>query len=220
MGQIPSVLFLILIGAASTTAQTPSARRAPLEDSRPPLFFREDWKEIPAATPVTPEHLMNPKLQLALYGPGKDGVKKSHHETPKDDPYYIWLGECARNCAIALRDRESYVDLTGLAKIRWRTKQSGFHELRLILKLRDGTWLVSDHAEGATADWHETEFAIADVRCRRLDIKTIVEGPWVEKPDLKKVDEIGWTDLMAGGNSPASSRVDWIEVYGKPVRRE
>jgi len=69
-------------------------------------------------------------------------------------------------------------------------------------------------------DWRETEFAIADIHWRKLDIKTIVEGAWVEKPDLSKIDEIGWTDLMVGGNSPASSRVDWIEVYGKPVRRE
>ena len=153
MGPILSVLLLV-IGAASAMAQNPgSPPRVRLEDHRPPLFFREDWKEIPPVTPVTPEHLTNPKLQLALYGPGKDGVRKSHHDTPKDDPYYIWSGECAGNCAIALRDKESYVDLTGLAKIRWRTKQSGFRELHLILKLRDGTWLVGDHAEGATADW-------------------------------------------------------------------
>ncbi len=219
MGLIASVLFAV-IGAASAVAQTSSAPRVRLEDHRPPLFFREDWKKIPAATPVTPEHLMNPKLQLGLYGPGKDGVRKSHHDAPNDDPYYIWSGECVGNCAIALRDKQSYADLRGLAKIRWRTKQSGFRELRLILKLRDGTWLVCDHSEGATVDWHETEFAIADVHWRSLDIKTIVEGAWVEKPDLSKVDEIGWTDLMVGGNSPASSRVDWIEVYGQPVSRE
>jgi hypothetical protein len=33
----------------------------------------------------------------------------------------------------------------------------------------------------------------------------------VSKPDLSKVDEVGWTDLMIGGSTPASSRVDWIE---------
>lgn len=206
-------LTLFLLLAAGASAQTK------LEDQRPPLFFREDWKETPAATPVTSDHLANPKLQLALYGPGKDGIKKSHHDTPKDDPFYIWTGTCSGPCAIALRDKDAYVDLTGLAKIRWRTKQTGFRELRLILKLADGTWLVSDHAEAATADWRETEFAILDVRWRRLDIKTIVEGGWVEKPDLSKVDEIGWTDLTIGGGTPASSRVDWIEVYGRPVKR-
>jgi hypothetical protein len=204
-------LFVLLVAAAA--AQTRP------EDHRPPLFFREDWKETPAATPVTAEHLTNPKLELAVYGPGKDGIKKSHHDAPKDDPFYIWTGTCAGNCAIALRHKEAYVDLAGLAKIRWRTKQSGFRQVRLILKLADGTWLVSDHAEGPTVDWHETEFAIGDVHWRKLDIKTIVEGAVVEKPDLTKVDEIGWTDLMTGGGTPASSRVDWIEVYGAPVKR-
>jgi len=33
------------------------------------------------------------------------------------------------------------------------------------------------------------------------------------------VDEIGFTDLMSGGKSAACSRVDWIEVYGRAVRR-
>jgi hypothetical protein len=201
--------FLIVLTAA---AQAP-------EDSRPPLFFREDWKEIAPAAPVTQEHVANPRLLLGLYGPGKDGVRKSHHDTPKDDPYYIWLGSCPANCAIGLRDKESFVDLTGLAKVRWRTKQTGFRSLRLTLKLADGSWLISDYAEGPAPDWHETEFAIAGLRWRKLNIDTIVEGGWVEKPDLSRVDEIGWTELAPGGNTPSSSRVDWIEVYGKPVRR-
>jgi hypothetical protein len=209
-------VFLIAIGASAQT--TPSASDRP-ENHRPPLFFREDWKETPAETPVTPEHLTNPRLQVALYGPGKDGIKKSHHDSPKDDPYYIWLGECPQNCAITLRDRDAFVDLRGLAKVRWRTKQSGFRELRLILKLADGNWLVSDHAEGPSVDWCENEFSIAGVRWRRLDIKKVVEGPWVENPDLSRVDEIGFTDLAVGGETPASSRVDWIEVYGQPVKR-
>lgn len=206
-------LTLLLFLAAGALAQTKP------EDHRPPLFFREDWKETPAATPVTAAHLSNPKLQLALYGPGKEGIKKSHHDAPKDDPYYIWDGTCAGNCAIALRDKSAFVDLTGLAKIRWRTKETGFRELRLILKLGNGMWLVSDYAERPSSDWRETEFAIADVRWRRLDIKTVVEGAWVEKPDLSKVDEIGWTDLATGGGTPASSRVDWIEVYGSAGAR-
>src|SRR5215469_3162283 len=102
---------VLLFLAVSATGQAP-------EDHRPPLFFREDWKEIPPAVPVTPEHLSNPKLRLALYGPGKEGIRKSHHDTPKDDPYYIWTGSCPANCAIALHDADSLVDLTGIAKIR------------------------------------------------------------------------------------------------------
>jgi hypothetical protein len=210
---------LVRVAFALFPALCGLAQKAP-EDNRPPLFFREDWKEIAPVAPITQEHVANPQLLLALYGPGKDGVRKSHHDTPKDDPYYVWTGSCPQNCAITLRDKEAYADLTGLAKIRWRTKQTGFRHLRLIVKLADGSWLVSNYAEGPTADWHESEFTIADIRWRRLDIKTVVEGAWVDKPDLSRVDEIGWTDLMVGGNTPASSRVDWIEVYGRPVKRQ
>jgi hypothetical protein len=206
---LAAVPFLLAIAGA---AQAP-------EDHRPPLFFREDWKEIAAAAPVTQEHLANPKLLLTLYGPGRDGIRKSHHDTPKDDPYYLWLGSCPASCAIGLRDRESFVDLTGLAKVRWRTKQTGFRQLRLTLKLASGAWVVSDYAEGPTVDWHESEFSVSPIRWRKLDIGTIVEGAWVDKPDLSKVDEIGWTELAPGGGTPASSRVDWIEVYGTPVKR-
>src|SRR5688572_31011058 len=35
---------------------------------------------------------------------------------------------------------------------------------RSILKLASGAWLVSNHSEGATTDWRETEFSLADVR--------------------------------------------------------
>ena len=186
---------------------------------RPTLFFREDWKETPPATPVTQDHVANGSLLLALYGPGKDGIKKSHHDTPADDPYYIWTGTCPANCAIALRHKTSNVDLRGQSKIVWRSKQSGFRYLRIVLKLANGAWLVSDQFDDASQDWRIREFNVGDVRWRKLDIKTVVEGAWAESPDLSNVEEIGWTDLMAGGESSACSRVDWIEVYGKPVKR-
>lgn len=187
---------------------------------RPGLFFREDWKEIPFATPVTQDHVVNPHLLLQLYGPGKEGIKKSHHDTPKDDPYYIWSGTCAGNWAVALRHRDAYVDLMGQARIRWRSKQSGFRMLRIVVKLRDGTWLVGDQPDGVSADWREREVNVADLRWRRLDIATIIEGPWVDRPMLDAVDEIGFTDLMSGGGTPASSRLDWIEIWGRPVPRK
>jgi len=190
-----------------------------LAQDRPGLFFREDWKELPAALPVTQEHVANPDLVMSLYGPGKAGIKKSHHDTPADDPYYIWNGDCQGTWAITLRHRTALADLTGQAKIRWRSKQSGFRQLRIILKLADGTWLVGDETDGPSKDWREREFNIQDIRWRRLDIEKVVEGDWAPNPNLSRVDEIGWTDLMRGGGTPASSRVDWIEVYAKAVKR-
>jgi len=193
----------LLFAAASLVAQ-----------DRPGLFFREDWKEIPAATPITQEHVANADVILSLYGPGKPTIRKSHHDTPADDPYYVWSGECTGNWAVTLRNRNASADLTGMAKIRWRAKQAGFRHLRIVLKLAGGTWLVSDQSDGPSADWRVREFNIADIRWRKLDIETIVENAWVDKPDLTHVEEIGFTDLMRGGGTPACSRVDWIEIYG------
>ena len=188
-----------------------------LAQERPGLFFREDWKETPPETPVTQAHVANPDLLLSVHGPGKSGIRKSHHDTPADDPYYLWMGACPAYCAVSLRHKSALVDLTGQAKIRWRTKQTGFHQLRIILKLADGSWLIGDQSDGPSEDWRVREFNLADIRWRRLDIAKVVEGAWVDRPNLAKVSEIGWTDLMAGGGTPASSRVDWVEVYGKRI---
>ncbi len=194
--------------------------RSTLAQERPSLLFREDWKESPAATPVTQEHVANANLVMTRYGPGEAQIRKSHHDKPADDPYYIWSGEAERNWAISLRHTTSLLDLSGAAKIRWRSKQTGFRQLRVILKLADGRWLVSDQADDESTDWRVREFIVADLRWRVLDIKKVSEGKWEPKPDLSKVDEIGWTDLMTGGGTPASSRVDWIEVYAKAVPRQ
>lgn len=195
--------ILLLIGAAALCAQ-----------DRPGLFFREDWKETPAALPVTQEHVANPDLVLSLYGPGKGAIKKSHHDKPADDPFYIWSGECQGNWAVSLRHKAALVDLTGHAKIRWRSEQAGYRQLRILLKLADGTWIVGDQYDGPSTDWRVREFNISDLRWRKLDIETVVEKEWMEKPDLSRVDEVGFTDLMRGGSSAACSRLDWIEVYG------
>ncbi len=57
----------------------------------------------------------------------------------------------------------------------------------------------------------------------RLDIGGLVtKGNFVEKPDLTRVDEVGFVDLMPGsGHGPGGwSDVAAIEVYGKPVKRQ
>ncbi len=186
---------------------------------RPSLFFREDWKEIAAATPVTQNHVADKDLLLGLYGPGADSIKKSHHETPADDPYYIWSGLCLGNWAVTLKNTKSYVDLTGFAKVIWRSKQAGLRSLHLVLKLSDGTWLVSVQSDGPSKDWKTCEMNIQDLSWYKLDIQKVYETRPIAGPDLSKVDEIGFTDLMVGGASDACSRLDWIEVYGKLVRR-
>lgn len=201
---------LLLLGAALCLSAADAAGQA-----RPGLAFREDWKESPAATPVTQAHVAHPDLLLNVHGPGRDLVKKSHHDKPADDPFYIWSGDTTAPWAVSLGHRGGSIDLTGQARVRWRAKQSGFHELRLIVQVDDTQWLVADQSDGPSVDWRERDFPIADLRWRTLDITRIVEGRPVEKPDLSSVRAIGVTDLRAGGGTPASSRLDWIEVYGR-----
>jgi hypothetical protein len=227
-----SVMILLTptLGAvlwAQTAANSKQTRDYP-ENHRPPLFLRETWKDPFATdgkqeTAVRQDHLESPNLELKVYGPPNVDIRIVRHMEPKDDPTYIWSGESPVNWAVILRDKTRYVDLSGpVAKIRWRTKMAGFHMVRPVLKLADGSFLVGDHAESYSTDWNITEFALADVRWRGLDIGNgVVDGRWRAAPDLSRVDAVGFTDLMRGSGGPGGgTRVDWIEVYGNPVPRD
>ncbi|HKB11765.1 MAG TPA: hypothetical protein VKD69_13980 [Vicinamibacterales bacterium] len=223
----PAALLIALLasGLSSTAAAQEPARgrgAAPPRVARPPLFFREEWKQTAAGGehPVNPaEALSNPNLELKLYG---KEILLTGSAQDENNPIHLWTGTCTTPCAVALRDKTNYGDLTGLARIRWTTKVSGFHQVRPIVKLADGTWLVGDHTDGSTLDWLQSDFLLADVRWLRLDIASVVtKGTIVEKPDLGKVDEIGFVDLMPGSGHGPGGWIDVaaIEVFGKPVKR-
>ena len=180
----------------------------------PGLLFREDWKETPAEIPLGQKHVSNPDLEVTLYGPGMHGIKKSHHDWIENDPFYVWSGVCPGNWAVGLRYRPGLVDLSGAAKIRWRSKQSGFRRLRLILELENGNWIVGDVFDGASSNWRVFEFRISDISWHQLDISRITEKKPIQAPDLSRVKQVGFSDLMSGGGSDACSRLDWLEVYG------
>jgi hypothetical protein len=193
--------------------------------ARPPLFFREDWKQTPAGGEhaVSPaEALANPNLELKLYGPGSKNIQLTGSANDETNPIHLWTGLCESPCAAALRDKNNFVDLTGLARIKWVTKMSGLHRVHPIVKLADGTWLLGDRGTGSVVDWHDDEFSLADVRWLRLDAdKVLTRGNFLEKVDLSKVDEVGFADLMPGSGHGAGGWADVgrIEVYGKPVKR-
>ena len=213
----------------------PPPRQEPQRSTRiefPPLFFREDWKIDPNAPnvnnaeepeqPITQGNAANLNLEVHAYG-DKAGTRISD-QTYNNHLTYAMTLLCTSNCAIALRDKNNDVDLSGAATIRWRTRISGFRYLHPIIKLADGTWLIGDKATTMSTAWVVSEIQLVDVRWRRLDIDNVIEtgdGYWVDYPDLSRVEEIGFTDLMrgAGHGSAGGSRLDWIEVYGKPVPR-
>ena len=166
--------------------------------------------------------IANKALRFTTWGPGAAMVAKSHHASPKDESGYIWTGSCTQVCGFTLYDPASYLDLRELAKITWRTKSTGFHQLHLMIKLADAKTLVSDLAEPVSRDWHVSEMTIQDIEWHGLNTKTMTDDPVVRNPDLSKVAEIGWTDLMPGsghGTPGGSTRVDWFEVHARKVPR-
>jgi hypothetical protein len=126
---------------------------------RPALFFREEWKETTDTgdIPVSQQFVANANLELKLYGPGAKGLMITGSAANPQNPTHVWNGMCAANCAMTLRDKSNFVDLTGQAKVRWVTKVSGFQRIHPVVKLADGTFLVGDWADGSTGDWIENE---------------------------------------------------------------
>jgi len=219
------ILLGILSGAATGAfAQQPGGGRGGAREQAPQpatLFFKETWKQAPGNVPVTQGFVVNPDLQLTLFGIGKEdfGI------TSEGDVPHIWTGLCASSCALTLSHKDSYVDLRGKAKIRWYTKTSGFHQVRPVLKLADGTWLIGDHVDANVFDYLESEFYPSEVRWLKLDMpKVQTRGTLLDKDkvDLSKVDAIGFADLTPGSGHGTGgySDVAWIEVYGKPVKRD
>jgi hypothetical protein len=221
------VTFTTLLSIAAL-ATGMSAQGTP--QARPPLFLSESWKALSTppddhgAWPASQQGVSNPNLQLTLHGTsGKEIQLVAVRGAADVYPLNLWTGTTTSPSAATLRDRSNFVDLTDpFAKIRWVVRTSGFHQVRPVLKLADGTWLVGDRATGPAADFNQVDVSIADVRWMKLDIARVVAvGNWVEHPDLSKVDEVGFADLMPGsGHGPGGYvNVGRIDVYGKPVKR-
>jgi hypothetical protein len=215
------------MSALPARTQTPAAAPPPGAGehgpARPPLFLREEWKQGPKGgeNPVTAASLGNPDLELTLIVPGGQ-IELTGNAGDENNPIHVWQGLCTTPCGLALRSKQHLADLTGLARIRWNTKMSGFHQVRPIVKLADGTWLAADRTEGSPRDWMMSELSFADLHWLKLDIaRGVTTGTLVEHADLSKVDQIGFIDLMPGsGHGPGGwSDVAQIEVFARPVAR-
>ena len=209
--------------AAAPAARGERAAPAPPK-ARPTLLFREEWKQ-PTKTgdiSVAQENVANPNLEIKLYGPGAKGLMITGTDGNPQNPTHVWTGLCTATCGLTLRDKANFVDLTGQAKVRWVSKVSGFQKIHPIVKLADGTYLASDWADGSTGDWREGEAYFAEMRWVKMDpARVVTTGAFLEKVDLSKVDEFGWSDFMtaSGHGQGGWSDVGKIELYGKAVPR-
>jgi hypothetical protein len=190
---------------------------------RPGLFFKEEWKQTSQGGehPLTAESVASPNLELKLYVPSGE-ILMSGSAGDENNPTHLWTGLCTSPCAVALRDKTHLADLSGLARIRWNSKMSGFHQVRPIVRLADGTWLIGDRAVGTTRDWLVSELSYGDLHWLKLDIARVVTvGTTIDAVDLTRIDEIGFADLMpSSGHGPGGwADVAQIEVYGQQVAR-
>ncbi len=227
------VLGMVFTAALSLHGQQPAEGAAKAKEgkgkgkgaaARPPLFFREEWKQTPQGGEhaLMPESVGNPDLTLQFVGPTAKELLLTGAAGDENNPIHVWTGMCTTPCAFTLKHKNSYADLTGLARVRLVSKMSGFHQVRPLIKTADGIWLVGDRAEGSLTDWIETEFNFSEVRWLRVDpMRMVTTGTWVNNPDLSKVDEIGFADLMpSSGHGPGGwADVGKIEVYAKAVPR-
>ncbi|HZI82074.1 MAG TPA: hypothetical protein VFD69_21295 [Vicinamibacterales bacterium] len=221
--------FTVIASSVSAFAQQPAAPAAGARAggparTRPPLFFKEEWKqnEKGGEHGVGPDAVGNPNLEVKMYGPAAKEFLMSGSAGDETNPIHLWTGMCTSPCGATLRHKTSLVDLSGLARIKWNTKMSGFHQVRPLIKLADGTFLVGDRADGSVADWLWSEISFADVKWLRFDVAAgVTKGTIVPNPDLSKVDEVGFVDLMpsSGHGQGGWSDVAQIEVYGRPVAR-
>jgi hypothetical protein len=239
---ILSVVLLLGLGLSTFARQGQNAPPVVPKDSTKiaSLLFREDFK-VPKEHEVqfTPDLLTNPNLELKKYGPGakpgnadQSGLLISIEGDPVTGKMQtlVWTGVVQGSWAVMFKDKNNYLDLRNTARVHWRTRPRAFKELRLVVKLADGTMLASDRAEPVSTYSHESEVFFSDILLwRTVNPETMAEakpkpgaGQWTFNPDLSKVDEIGFTDLGAGAGHGAvggNVAVDWIEVYGDPVKR-
>ena len=202
-------------------------------------FLREGWngRKVEGVAPLNQDSVENPNLVLHLYGPGTYSPGRDSETTVNvnirklgdEASSIVWTGMAEGNWAVTLSHKDSFVDLSRpLAKIRWRTFQDGSVQvLRPVLRLADGTYVLGLQGSGTTADYETSELIIADMRWVEFDpVRVLDRGNkqssfGLMKPDLSRVDEIGFTTLSRGGGHGVgvSAHVDWIEVYGSGVPR-
>lgn len=219
MGAMRNILFVCCtLCAVSAFAQAPPA------STRPSSLFKEEWrlpKHQGAATDentrFTPDVVTNDRLEAKVYGPGSAPVRAAEHEGRVD----LWNGLATSPVAVTLRDKRNYVDLTGLARLRWIVRTNAIHSLYPVARLADGTLAVGSRAITTDGEFVQVEIAFAGMKWFTLDPQKMIVKTEVKNPDLSKVDEVGLASLAPGGGHGIAGSANWstVELFAKAVPR-
>ncbi len=140
-------------------------------------IFKVEWVQPAGQTgqvPIVQGNVTDPNVEVHWYGEAAKHLLTSGTPGSETTPFSAWSGECDGPFAITFKHKNNMIDMSGVAKIRWVVKTSGFHVVRPVVKLADGTMLVGDHADEAVPMLTTREFALSDVRWIRLDPTRVV----------------------------------------------
>jgi hypothetical protein len=157
------------------------------------------------------------RIEARLYGPGSAPVRAAEHEGRID----LWNGLATSPVAVTLRDKRNYVDLTGLARLRWIVRTNAIHSLYPVVKLADGTLAAGSRSITTDGDFLQVEIAFTGMKWFKLDPQKIVVMTEVKNPDLTKVDEVGLVSLAPGGGHgiAGSFNLSTVELFAKGTPR-
>jgi hypothetical protein len=219
-----------LISLVPAAAQAQRGRGA-TPVAEPALLFTMTLQNG-ARQALTQASVTTPNVDLQLYGDGANIIVATGNGPHLPRAFF---GLCQGPCGFTLRDRSNYFDLRGRANVTFTTIVSGFHRVRPIVKTADGALLICDQAEGSVADYHQYTISFSECRWLRLDpVRGVTLGTWVQNPDLSRVEEVGYFDVIPGsGAHTAGLAVEkqppppvggWIavsafELRGTPVSR-
>ena len=165
----------------------------------------------------TPAVVTNDRIEAKLYGTDAALVRAAEHEGRFD----LWSGLATSPIAITLRDKRNYVDLTGLARLRWMLRTSSIHVLYPVVKLADGTFIAGARGISTEGEFLQVEVSFNGMRWFRLDPVKVVVTSEVKNPDLGKVDEVGLAALAPGGGHgiAASANFSTVELFATAIPR-
>jgi hypothetical protein len=231
-----SLLALPVASAVAQAAPAPPPFPTPVAAS---LAFKVEWVR-PASQADTSVRYMpvqanvaDPNVIMTFYGKAAQQILTTSQPGIPAAPYGVWAGTAEGPFAVTFKSKNGYLDMTGLAYVRWFTKTSGFHQIRPVVKLPNGDLLVGDLTFESMAKLSQHDFSLLNIRWVKLDPERVVTVPpgrvagnpntgiWAPAPDLTKIDEIGFTDLMPGSGHGQGGYIQLggIEVYGKVTPR-
>jgi hypothetical protein len=223
-GSTIRTLGLVLLASTAFAQQPPAGRGALPPATRPALLFREEWRLPPHEGAPTDENMRftpavvaSDRIEAKVYGAGSSFVRAAEHEGRID----LWTGLATSPVAVTLRDKRNYIDLTGLARLRWIVRTNSIHTLYPVVKLANGTYVAGNRGITTDGEFLQVEIAFGGMRWYTLDPGKVVVTSEVKDPDLSRVDEVGLVTLApAGGHGIAgSANLSTVELFAKAVQR-